>query len=321
MTRLDDLRREHEQEGIGSGILAEVRSVAVQIVTVYPPQIYAGAPEWSADAIDDLVQDVVADWLLGQGQLDFALKASSSISHFRAIMARTTRRALASRRMRSVIDNLLPRCEALLAKDGYHAMGAGTRRIYRTNPAAELRDPSDEELRAAELVAHRIPRLPGQGGDRASAVYTASNLRALLAGIAGCMPGGFAVNDLDRILRRVLTAWVPGVLITGQELPPTPSEALSPEDVVIVRDTVRGLLGSLTEQQRTVLTLYLSNVSDTEAAAILGVKARQTVLKWRAELAVIIGDYLDGVEGRLSNAVLDQLAITLATRGGDSGGQ
>jgi hypothetical protein len=320
MARLDDLRREYERELIGPAIHAEIRSLAGQVASAYSPSIYAGSPEWTADALDDLVQDLAADWLLAQGQLAYALGAARTLRDFRAITVHTIRRALAARRIRSVIDNLLPRCEALLAEEGYEVVRVGNRRVYRMTGAGEVRDPTDEELRAAELMVHTIPRLPGRGGDRASAVYTASNLRAVLSGIACSIPRGFSLGDLDRILRRVLTAWVPGILVTGQELPPTPSEALSPEDVVIVRDTARSLLESLSALHRKVLALYLASVSDAEAAIILGVKARQTVLRRRAEIAAIISHHLEDLESRLSNAVLDQLAIALATHGRDSSG-
>jgi hypothetical protein len=312
MYQLEDLRREHDEVGIGPLIDAAVRRLAAEVASGYPPTIYARTSGWTADAIEDLVQDVHSEWLLGQGQLTYILAAARTDAEFRALTVRTIKRALAHRRVRSVVDNLLDRCRSLLAQEPFETQDVGGRSVYCRRGAGPYRgEPRETELRDAELRVATIPRLLAPDGERASAVYATPDLIALLLAVAESIPGGFSVADLDRIFRRVLTPWLASSLVSDEGLRATPSPDLTPEDRMIVSDITANLLAALTIDQKQLLRLYLANAKDVEIAAALGLRARQTVLKRRAEVARVLAEHLDELPSPLADTVVGGLATAL----------
>src|SRR5438128_2873924 len=107
---LPEFREEYESVRIGPKILAYVQEVVSGIVRGgrYDPQIYAGSANWG-DAEDDVLQGVVTEILIQEGQLDFLMATAATLDDFRNLLTRQVRRYLARRRRRSVIDNLLDR--------------------------------------------------------------------------------------------------------------------------------------------------------------------------------------------------------------------
>jgi hypothetical protein len=319
MTELQDLRHEHDQVRVGPLIEAEVRALVRQVVSAYPPTVYAGSPAWTSEAINDLAQDVFTYWLLEQGQITYILGAARTMSDFRALLVRTTKRALAHRRVRSVIDNLLARCRELLAAEPFETIRIGGRDVFRRRGAGPYAgDATEDQLRAAELRAMTIPRRPPERGERASAVYSKRDLQALLMVVASSIPTGFKLSDLDRILRRVLTPWIVGSLVSEEVLPAAPSPELSPEEVMLVNDAIARILRALTGDQKALLGLFLANANDAEIAAALGLKARQTIIKRRAEVANVLAEYVEGLPRPVADSVVGGLAVALATSGGGS---
>ena len=112
-----DLRTEYEREVIGLAILAEVRRACSFRPRRYPPTVYARSATWNDDAIDDLVQDVITHRLLGERQLAYLFDVGRTIDAWRALLDRQVRIALARRRVRTVVDNLLDRAKRLLDCD------------------------------------------------------------------------------------------------------------------------------------------------------------------------------------------------------------
>jgi hypothetical protein len=310
---LEQLRREYGQQRVGPLIEAEVRALASQVATSYPPEIYAGTPTWTSAAISDLVQDVFTYWLLEQGQIDYILGVAYTMSDFRALIVRTIKRALAHRRVRSVIDNLLDRCRDLLKDEPFTTIEVGAREVFLKEGAGSYSgDATQAQLRAAELHAAAIPRRPPERGERASPVYTKTDLQGFLRAVASSIPGGFTLSDLDRILRRVLTPWVVGSLVSDEMLPTTPSPELSPEEITLVSDVTERLLTALTTDQKALLRLFLANVKDAEVATALGLKSRQAVIKRRTELARVLTEHMEGLPRPVADTIVGGLAVALA---------
>jgi hypothetical protein len=203
MSSIEELRREHDELGVGPLIDTAFRSITAEVVRSYPPAVYAHAPAWTEDAVEDLLQDVYGEWLIGQGQLTYILGAARTTSEFRALATKVIRRALGRRRVRTVIDNLLDRCRALLREEPFETIEAFGRQLYRRRGGPPYEgDASDQQIRDAQLRVMTIPRLPDSSGDRASPIYSTPNLRAGLLAVAASIPGGFTMSDLDRISAR-----------------------------------------------------------------------------------------------------------------------
>ena len=66
-----DLRREYETVGIGESLYGMLTRIAKSVSRRYAPHSYNDNRPWSGEAVADLVQEIVADQLLGEGQLDY----------------------------------------------------------------------------------------------------------------------------------------------------------------------------------------------------------------------------------------------------------
>jgi hypothetical protein len=71
------------------------------------------------DAEQDVVQSVVLDLLLAEGQLDYLMATAVEFSDFQNILTFQVRRYLARQRRRTVIDNLLDRAKEVLTVRKY----------------------------------------------------------------------------------------------------------------------------------------------------------------------------------------------------------
>ena len=63
---LPELRSEYESRVIGGAILEEVRRACASHTRRYPPAVYARSQAWNRDAVEELVQDVAIERLLGR---------------------------------------------------------------------------------------------------------------------------------------------------------------------------------------------------------------------------------------------------------------
>jgi hypothetical protein len=319
MPALEELRQEHDEVGVGPLIDAVVRDLVRVVASNYPPAVYAGTATWTAEAIEDLVQDVMVEWMLSQGQLAYILGTARTVGEFRALSVRTIRRALAHRRIRTVVDNLLDRCRNLLAAETFETIEVGGRYVYRRRGASPYGgDATDEQLRAAELLVLTVPRQVSRSGERAPLIYTTDQLGRLLLAVASSLPGGFTLADLDRIFGRVLTPWLAGSLVGDEAIAAHPSPELTPEDYMIVQDVTTRLLTGLDADQKAVLGLYLANASDTEIARVLGLRTRQAIIKRRAEIANVLTRQLGDLPSHVADTVVGGLAVALATSAGAS---
>src|SRR5439155_23995156 len=105
---LEELRDEYRTERVGAKIVAEVSSAVHDICRRYDPQVYGRSASWD-DAEEDLVQSVVLELLLEEGQLDYLMATCVRLEDFEQLLRFQIRRYLARQRRRTIVDNVLDR--------------------------------------------------------------------------------------------------------------------------------------------------------------------------------------------------------------------
>lgn len=304
-----DIQREYRSERIGLLILAEAEEAVTRVARRYDPVAYGRVSDW-ADAIDDTVQQLVVDLLLGEGQLDYMMTTCRELEGFRALMAFQVRRLLARTRVRTVIDNLIERARTILRAEPFETYGgAGTGEEYGL-ARAEPRSASPDELWRAARSAALVPRLRVRSSERAPLVYSNANFKRLLVGIGGELGCRFGLSDVDAILRLVLTDFLPSPLESDRAADEAPSASRTTEEDVIVQRTAVEALSSLDCGQRGILFDKLAGLPDAEMAATRGM-SRPTLGKRKAEVLDALRGHLEDLERTLQIAVFDELGLLL----------
>ena len=316
---MEELRAEYSAVRIGPLILHEVRTNLSRLVRMggYDPEVYAGSKSWD-DAEEDVLQAIVVQILLEEGQLDYIMATSSTLIDFHNLLARQVRRYLARTRQRSVVDNLLDRSVNILSDEPFETAGSGSHRRYRLRSAPPtLEVPTDADLLGAARSAAMIPRIPFAVRERAPMVYSNDALRAVLRTIAETLATSFSHHDLDWILRALLTDWITGFLIQSEGLQVAASE-LTPEDQLVVREAAQQIVQESTHTQLIVLRGKLESRSDQSIADELSL-SRPTVIERKREALRIVEIALMDLPERVHRAVIDQLSIDLATHSESDG--
>jgi hypothetical protein len=269
--------------------------------------VYNGGEPWGDPAFEELAQDVVADCLLGEGQLQYLFDVVDDLESFRRLMVRQVKRALYRRRRTSVVDRLLKRVRVITAEAPFRVEAIGRERwITREASPAPLRSLDESELRGAAAAVHDVPRLAETGAsERASMVYTTSHLAELVQRLVD-RTGGLTESDLAKILEILLTAWLPTFLedTEGDQIP-TPEAADSGLDYSNLMETVKAFADTLSETDRVVLLFKSQGLSDAAVAARVG-RSRPWVADRKREV-------LARVESGLMNEV-DSNQHSLAAR-------
>lgn len=308
---LDDLRAEHARETIGALIYGEVATLVRQVASGYSPQVYARVSNWDA-GFEDLLQEVILERLLGEGQLAYAFTVDADLAHWRALIVRQIKRTLAKRRTRSVVDNILDRADEILSRPPFASAGTGrTVQHWKDGSSPEDRLPTEEEIRAATLAASGVPITRGHGDERAPMVYSTAALEMFLLEVASALPCKFSKTDLDRILRNLLTQWLASDLVDIESALQLPTESLAPEELAEVNDIATRVLESTDLQGRIILRAKLNDVSDGDIAVRLGV-SRPTVASRKAALLERLRAELEGQSKESADAVVMRIAALLA---------
>ena len=308
---LPTLRREYESQVIGPMILSEIRKACSAEARKYPPTIYARTPVWDSEALDDLVQDVATRRLLGERQLAYLFDVARDMASWRALMARQVRIALARRRVRTVVDNLLDRSRTILRRS--ETIDVSTdfgQEVFRGAGAdSPYRPMSGDEIRELAEQARIVPRqIPGRS-DRAPPVYAARNLQALLQIIVRGSPRGFTVRDLGQILDLVLTEWIPAVLEHGEGTVGLASADPTPDQLMEVRETAYNIASGLSNDESEILRGRLAGLPDVDVANRLGI-SRPTLGKRRNALFDRIRTAASDFDSQGQDALMDEIALS-----------
>lgn len=306
---LKQLVDEYQSEVIGPSILSEVTRVAMRITRGYDPHVYASAPSWD-DAIEDLVHDIVVDQLLGERQLDYIMITARDLQHFRALLTRQSKRALAHRRRRTVVDNLLDRARPILERPPFERIGP--RRYRLTGTATEDRQPSDRELYEAAIAVMPIPKIVPAATERAPVVYHDRDLRLLVTGVARALPTPLEVADLDRVLRHLLTPWTSGLLVSIEEAVQVSSPEAGPSEELEADEVADRIIRKLGREERDVLAFKYIGLSDQEVSGRIN-RSRPTVAERRATAIRVIREEVEGLDGAARDLVVARLGARLVS--------
>lgn len=311
-TDMDRLRQEYRQSRIGPEILAETRRVVHQVVRRFDPEIYGGAATWD-DAEEDVVQAVVLDLLLAEGQIDYLMATAVRLDDFRNLLRFQVRRYLARTRRRTVVDNLLDRAKEILAEPPFEQTGSAQDPRFRIpGSAVELREPTEEEILAASRAVALVPRTRSSDHDRAPVVYPREALATALEAIATVLPVPFSLSDVGRILELVLTDWVASFLYEFEEDQAVAAPSLGPEEETMAEEAAQRILERVSGEALVVLRRKLENVSDEEIARELGV-SRPTVIARKRSALGELREALGGLPEHVQAAAMDQVSLRLAT--------
>ena len=130
---LESLRREHDEVGIGPHLDDLLRRIVRATAQVYPPTEYSRAKVWNQEALDDLLQEWVAERLFGRRDLDTMLSTAVSLPAFRRALSTSVSQMIINHREKSSAANLFKRSRRILQ--------SGTRFVSITpgaSPASEL---------------------------------------------------------------------------------------------------------------------------------------------------------------------------------------
>ena len=313
-----DIRAEYRREIVGHVILREAQEVVGQVVRRYNPVLYAGASSWN-DAVDDVLQELVAGLLLAEGQLDYIMSVARDADAFRRLLVVQVRRVLARNRRRTVIDNLLDRSRRLLVSPLVETWQGPRRRAQFGIAGAADRRLSEEEIwRVARLIAV-VQRVGIGRSDRAPLVYADETLAQVLRTFAREVNCRFTVSDLDKMFRRVLTDYLPESLeesdgsYDGHAI-----DGASPvEREAMIRETAVAMYADLSPEQRVILAGKSAGESDRSLADGLGI-SRPTLAKRKLEVFERIEGHLRDLERSVQVAALDQVNALLVLGEGSS---
>lgn len=298
---------EYRDRGIGPRMLAEVTRTTRLLAPRYVATVYSEIGNWR-HGLDDLVQDVITNALLRDGQAEYIVDQSLDINEFRRILAFQVKRVLARRRQRTVIDNLLARARPILNAAPFIVTARHLQPTYTLAGAKpDERAATFAELAQTACHTRQVPQVRERRQDRAPTVFSTSNLHRVLTITATTLPVAFTIGELDRILRLTLPNRLPGVLDpTDHGFPDTDDSGN--ERSSEWSDTL--LIDVLTADEQLILRDKLAGRSDQHIATKLGWALRTATYR-KARLFRTLETVLGPLPHRQRLACLDRLSISV----------
>ncbi|MCY3924987.1 MAG: hypothetical protein OXG52_05700 [bacterium] len=240
---------------------------------------------------------------------------------WRALLVRQVRIALARRRVRTVVDNLLDRARVRLSGCGWAeiADAAGRVTYRRAGSDRPYRELSGRQIQELAEQVRIVPRRAPEQGDRAPRVYTGRALDAVLHIVLNGAPGGVTVRDLAGILELVLTDWVPRILDFTDTGTRGQAADLTPEELTEVQAIAGEVVSELSSGEEDILRGRLAGLPDTDIAARLGV-SRPTLIRRRDALFERLGAAAADLRENAREALLDEIVLHLIEASGTTEG-
>ncbi|RNM13008.1 hypothetical protein EFL26_16385 [Nocardioides pocheonensis] len=306
---LHALIQEHESDVIGPLWLDEIRTAAPRVARRYSPSVYARTTAWNADAIDDLVQDVV-ERMMVKGQAQYICDVANDFGHARALIYRQVRMTLIDRRQRTAIDNLFDRAVERLGSPPFDQVKSRPRSWRIDGP---MSDPAPASRRLTSSLA-ALPRLPGNGMERASAIWTTETLSDALMLICGAV-GEVDEPELRRILEESLTVFATAEVVSDDAGTEIRSGELDPGNLTMANEITQRLLATLTLEEATLLAGKWIGDSDGDIARRLGV-SRPTAAKYKESAFAKVRDELTEQSEAVVGYVFARLQSLVIARAG-----
>lgn len=302
---LQALIEEHTKQRLGPLWLGEIETAARRVARRYPPAAYARSSRWDEDAIRDLVQDVV-ERMLAKGQAEYICDIANDFGHARALIHRQVRMTLVDRRQRTAVDNLFDRAVERLGAPPFEQVCNRPRCWRLAGSTAEVLPYS----RRVTMSLAALPRLPGNGTERASAIWTSETLSDALVFVCTAV-GEVQEHDLRKILDESLTVFSTAEFVTDEAGTHDPSGELDPSDLTMANEITERLITALTQEEATLLAGKWIGDSDADIARRLGV-SRPTAAKYKESAYSKVRDELTSqteavvgyVFGRLQSLVI-----------------
>ena len=151
---IDKLRDEHRSLVVGSEIAELLDRVVRATAPTYPATEYGAEGGWTAEALEDLLHDWVAERLLARGDLAVMLRTSGSVASLRASLTTSLSQFLINRRRRTSASNLYRRVLAMLRNETEFKPITGASRAPADQlwTLASARWESSSSLALADLV-------------------------------------------------------------------------------------------------------------------------------------------------------------------------
>ncbi|TQR84412.1 helix-turn-helix transcriptional regulator [Mycobacterium hodleri] len=306
---LEILIEEYERQGVGPRWLQEIQTAASRVVRKYSPSIYARSAAWDDEAVSDLVQDVV-ERILTKGQAEYICDVANDFGHARALIYRQVRMTLIDRRQRTSVDNLFDRAVDRLGEPPFERVKEKPRSWRIAGHSLEA-TPYTRRL-TASLAA--LPRLPGNGTQRASPIWTTVTLTDALVLICNAVS---EVEELDlrKILDESLTVFATAEVVSNEAGSDERSGELDPSDLIMANELIERLDAALTKEESTVLAGKWIGDSDGDIAGRLGV-SRPTAAKHKASAFTKIQDELTSQKEAVVGYVLERVQSIVITKAG-----
>ena len=186
--------------------------------------------------------------------------------------------------------------------------------LFHLGVAESPVEPTDQAVASAVRIFRTLPRLPNQGTDRLSPLFTTKVLESVVEPLWSVLNVPVTLNMLGRILERAFTGIAPTLFEHEVEIDQFKSLELSPEEMVLTEelaqrtdDLAQRLVTVLTAEQRHIL-VNAGIMTGDELAAVLGV-SRPTALKRRDETREVIAHYfgqpgVDDLSDHLQDVVI-----------------
>lgn len=306
---LGDLLAEYERDGLGPRWLDEIKTAAPRVARRYPPSIYGRSAAWGEDAIEDLVQDVV-ERVLKKGQAEYILDVANDFGHARALIYEQVKMTLIDRRQRTAVDNLFGRAVELLGGPPFEL-------VKRKPRAWRIAGSSFEALpytRRLTASLGALPRLPGNGTERASAIWTTETLADALVLVCKAV-GEVGETDLRRILDESLTVFATAEVVSDDAGIDDRSCDLDPSEKIMANELSERLLATLTPEETTLLAGKWIGDSDGDIARRIGV-SRPTAAKYKESAFTKVRDELASQSEAVIGYVFERLQSLVITKAG-----
>jgi hypothetical protein len=274
---LEDLTQEAKSgAGIGRAWLTIVEQAVSAKVHKMPPRDF-GFQEWNQDAIEDIVQEVVEKRLLSKGGIEYVLAEATSTPHAQAAIYRLVALGLADLREPSVVNNIFDNLNRRLLDRG-HSLEELPKSGHTEIPVNEIA----QESKVKQILLSQ-PRYPNRGTQRESAIFSPASFDQIIDRLLEqVVPLSSQIlrNGLKKALTHLVRA--ENYIDDAHDFSETQPGIEDVEQEATNQDYEFGaqILKELSQESEKVFVAIAFGVrSDSELAAALGLKARQTAKK------------------------------------------